>query len=162
MGVEIERKFLVGDESWRGAARGEPEHYRQGYLALTERASVRVRLGGDGSAWLGIKERRVGPVRAEFEYAIPADDAERLLELAAGCVIEKQRFRVAHGGLEWEVDEFLGANAGLVVAEIELEHEDSPFERPPWLGREVTAEAAYYNAALALHPWREWGGSRTE
>lgn len=153
MAVEIERKFLVADEAWRLSA-SAPDRYRQGYLAVTDRAVVRVRLADDGRAWLGVKERIVGPAHGEYEYPIPAGDARQLLQLSVGTVIEKQRYRVPCGGYEWEVDEFLGDNAGLVVAEIELDHPEAAFERPPWLGREVTDDASYYNVALALRPWR--------
>lgn len=156
MAVEIERKFRVADAGWRSAARADPRLYKQGYLALSERAVVRVRLSDEGQAWLCVKERRVGATRGEFEYPIPARDASELLRLAAGTVIEKRRHLVDHAEHGWEVDEFLGANAGLVIAEIELAREDATFERPPWLGEEVTDDERYYNAALAFHPWREW------
>lgn len=155
MAIEIERKFLVADDAWRGSVMAAPDRYRQGYLAVTERAVVRVRLADDGGAWLGVKERIVGPARGEYEYPIPAGDARELLGLSVGSVVEKRRYRIACGGREWEVDEFLGENAGLVVAEIELEHPGAAFERPPWLGREVTDDSAYYNVALALKPWRQ-------
>lgn len=153
---EIERKFLVAGAGWRARA-GAPQHLRQGYLALTERAVVRVRIAEPTTgAWLGVKEHRIGRAHGEFEYPIPPDDARELLELCSGSVIEKRRFRVPVAGHEWEVDEFLGANAGLVVAEIELRSEEEEFVQPAWLGREVTAERRFYNAALSVRPWRSW------
>jgi adenylate cyclase len=156
MALEIERKFLVSDERWRECGRAAPTLYRQGYLALSERAIVRVRVSGEGVAWLCVKERKVGAARAEYEYPIPLEDASELLSVAVGEVIEKRRNLVEHRGHTWEVDEFVGANAGLVVAEIELTDEDETFARPAWIGREVTEDERYYNAYLALHPWREW------
>lgn len=155
MATEIERKFLVCDGGWREQA-GAPQHLRQGYLALTERAVVRVRLAGEDAAWIGVKEHRIGRAHGEFEYLVPAQDARELLGLCGGTVIDKDRFRVAVAGHVWEVDEFLGENAGLVLAEIELASEGEDFVRPEWLGREVTEEPRYYNAALSQRPWRRW------
>lgn len=160
MGVEIERKFLVAGEGWREAATRPPVRYRQAYIALGDKAVVRVRLGED-RAWICVKERKVGVARGEYEYPIPADDARELLGLAEGTVIEKRRYLVSHAGHEWEVDEFLGANAGLVLAELELASADEAFARPSWLGKEVSADPRYYNAALALNPWREWPENAT-
>lgn len=155
MPTEIERKFLVAGDGWRRGA-GAPQQLRQGYLALTERAVVRVRLAGETAAWLGVKEHRIGRSHGEFEYPIPPGEARELLGLCTGTVVEKRRFRVPVAGHEWEVDEFMGANAGLVVAELEMSDEDEEFVRPDWLGREVTAERRFYNAALSLRPWRNW------
>jgi adenylate cyclase len=155
MSYEIERKFLVRDSSWRAQA-DHGERLRQGYLAGGEQGSVRVRIGG-GQARLNIKGRTLGAVRREFDYPIPLDDAAVLLdELCERPLIEKTRYRVAHAGHVWEVDEFAGDNHGLVVAEIELEAADAPFERPAWVGDEVTDDARYYNVALARHPYRAW------
>lgn len=155
MPTEIERKFLVCGDGWRARA-GGPQHLLQGYLALTERAVVRVRLAGASAAWLGVKEHKIGRAHGEFEYSIPPGEGRQLLEFCTGTVIEKRRFRVPVGAHVWEIDEFLGANAGLVVAEIELGTEEETFEQPEWLGREVTAERRFYNAALSLRPWRNW------
>lgn len=158
MAVEIERKFLVGNDGWRRAARAAVKHYRQAYLAWSPRCVVRVRVSGsENAAWLGIKERKAGASRAEFEYPVPVADARQLLRLATGGVVEKQRYRVPHGEHVWEVDEFAGANAGLVVAEVELDAQDESFSRPPWLGSEVTGEERYYNANLAREPFCDWG-----
>jgi adenylate cyclase len=155
MGVEIERKFLVGSDAWRGAV-ASSTRLRQGYLANTARASVRVRRAGD-SAWLSVKSMTAALTREEYEYAIPAADAEAMLDrLCEGPQIDKVRHLVTVGGHQWEIDEFLGDNAGLVVAELELDAEDEPFVRPGWLGAEVTHEARYYNFRLAEHPYARW------
>jgi adenylate cyclase len=161
MGIEIERKFLLRDERWRGEVE-RSVRMAQGYLndhaavaSGAQQASVRVRLAGD-DAWLNLKSREAGPSRQEFEYAIPPADAEALLRLCTGGIIDKTRHYVRHEGALWEIDEFAGANAGLVVAEIELPAVDAPFARPAWLGDEVTDHVRYYNLALAARPFREW------
>lgn len=161
MAIEIERKFLVTGDGWRAAAHAVVP-MAQGYLndqsSMDEgrqRASVRVRLEGDG-AFLNIKSREPGHTRQEFEYPLPVDDARALLELCVGGLVEKRRHLVRHGGHLWEVDEFLGSNAGLVVAEIELGSPDEAFALPPWAGREVTDEPRYYNLALASRPYSRW------
>jgi adenylate cyclase len=153
VGIEIERKFLVVGTDWR---QGQGTRFQQGYLNRDKERTVRVRLAGD-RAFLTIKGRATGVVRAEFEYAIPVNDAEQLLKLCDGPLIEKFRYLVVHEGSTWEVDEFLGDNAGLVVAEIELQSEDQAFARPPWLGREVTGDPRYFNSSLAVNPYRAWG-----
>ena len=155
MPVEIERKFLVESDSWRAAVRRR-ELYAQGYVGGSELCSVRVRVGGE-RAWLGLKGRPSGATRLEYEYEIPPDEAREILErLCARGRIEKWRHWVPHAGHEWEVDEFVGENAGLVVAEIELDSEAEPFERPSWLGAEVTDDSRYLNTSLARHPWQAW------
>ena len=154
MAQEIERKFLVRDEGWRAAAERR-EAYAQGYLAGTPRASVRVRVAA-GRAWLNIKSATLGIERQEYEYEIPEPEGRALLALCEPGLIEKQRHFVPYGGLMWEVDEFGGANAGLVVAEVELDSVDQPFERPPWLGEEVSQDPRYYNVLLARQPYRTW------
>lgn len=154
MGIEIERKFLVLDERWRTLGVGVS--LRQGYLSSHPERVVRVRIEGD-LAMLTIKGRSVGASRGEWEYPIPLTDAEQLLaSLCEQPLIEKKRYRIRHEGMLWEVDEFFGANAGLVVAEIELESEDQQFSRPDWLGAEVTDDARYFNANLISHPFTEW------
>jgi adenylate cyclase len=155
MPVEIERKFLVASDAWRAAATHH-EHLRQGYLGGSEACSVRVRVGA-GRAWLNLKGRVHGRSRLEYEYAIPVPEAHEILD--ALCVagrVEKIRYCVPHAGHEWEVDEFVGANAGLVLAELELDEETAEFARPPWLGAEVSDDARYYNSYLARHPWPLW------
>ena len=156
MGLEIERKFLVFSDAWREQA-GAGERYRQGYLFTDARCSVRVRTAGD-RAWLNVKGSTVGATRAEFEYEVPLADAEAMLaELCEPGRIDKTRYLVPAGAHTFEVDVFHGDNEGLVVAEVELGHVDERFERPAWLGEEVTEDTRYYNARLARHPWREWG-----
>ena len=154
MGIEIERKFLLRGDGWR--ALGQPALLRQGYLSSTPERVVRVRIEGD-QAVLTIKGRSVGASRGEWEYAIPLADAEEFLErLCEQPIIEKYRRRIAFDGMTWEVDEFLGANAGLVLAEIELSSEDQAFSTPDWIGAEVTDDARYYNANLIRHPFSSW------
>ena len=161
MGIEIERKFLLVDDAWRAAAH-KVVPMAQGYLndlAMVDsgamQTSVRVRIEGE-SAFLNIKSREAGPSRQEFEYEIPLADARALLALCVGGKIDKRRHYVQHAGHLWEIDEFHGDNAGLVVAEIELDHADEAFERPDWLGSEVTDDPRYYNLALASHPYTRW------
>ncbi len=151
---EIERKFLVRSDAWRSQARSS-RVMRQGYLANGARLSVRVRVAGD-EAWLNIKAGGLVASRQEYEYRVPVAEARELLALAEGPLIEKTRHLVEHGGKTFEVDEFHGENEGLVVAELELEREDEPFVRPPWLGVEVTQLRRYYNVCLVTHPYRAW------
>jgi adenylate cyclase len=154
MGKEIERKFLVATTDWTGNPPGR--RMRQGYLALDEARSVRVRESG-GRAWLTIKGAAQGYSRAEYEYEIPFEDARHLLDsLCHQPVIDKTRFDVTFNGRRWEVDVFHGANEGLVLAEIELSREDEAFERPPWLGEEVSDDSRYYNVSLVRRPYRDW------
>lgn len=155
MAIEIERKFLVTGAGWRDrVVRSLP--MVQGYLAGDGgKASVRVRLEGDAGK-VNIKAAVIGMARAEYEYDIPADDARAILERLCVGVLEKVRHFVSHAGRTWEVDEFAGANAGLVIAELELDDERETFERPDWLGAEVTHERRYYNHALALQPYSTW------
>lgn len=149
MAWEIERKFLVIDESWRGGVSATMA-LQQAYLARTDRLSARVRIIDGAQACLAIKSSGAGEIRLEYEYAIPVEDARELMELRQGGLIEKTRHIVETGGARWEVDVFGGGLAGLVVAEIELDEIEKPFERPAWLGHEVTGDPAYYNAALAI------------
>lgn len=131
-------------------------HCVQGYLASDRRCSIRVRVAGE-HAWLNLKGATLGVERAEFEYAIPAPDAREILAtLCSGPVIEKTRWYVRHGRHTWEIDEFAGENAGLIVAEIELDSADEPFERPAWLGEEVSHDPRYYNVRLVEHPYSRW------
>ena len=155
MGLEIERKFLVRDDSWRNAVDGE-WRILQGYLATTERVTLRVRILGD-SARLTVKGPFRGISRSEYEYPIPVEDAWTMLqELAVLPVVDKVRYRVRHGGHAWDLDVFSGDNAGLVLAEIELQHPDERFELPLWAGLEVTGDPRYSNANLARHPFSCW------
>jgi CYTH domain-containing protein len=153
MGKEIERKFLVTGDAWR---QGTGTHVRQGYISSGARHSVRVRATSVG-AFLTVKGASRGATRSEFEYEIPLEDAEELLEsICVKPLIEKIRYRIAHRGFTWEVDEFLGENRGLVIAEIELEREDEEFDRPDWVGEEVTGDPRYYNVNLVAKPYSAW------
>lgn len=154
MKIEIERKFLLKDDSWRPDASGVL--YRQGYLCTDPERTVRVRVGGN-TAILAIKGGGDGLARPEFEYSIPAKDAEALLDsLCLQPLVEKIRYHVPFAGLMWEIDEFLGANAGLLLAEVELEQAGQAVPLPPWIGMEVTGDPRYYNAWLVRHPYATW------
>jgi adenylate cyclase len=156
MAREIERKFLVLNDDWRAAA-GNPARLRQGYLAMTAKAVTRVRVAGENAAFITVKSNEPGRSRDEYEYAIPHADGAALLKLCVDSVIDKTRYEVdAGGGRVWEIDVFAGDNEGLVIAEIELPDEDAVFDRPPWLGAEVTDDARYYNAALARRAYKFW------
>jgi CYTH domain-containing protein len=152
--IECERKFLVRDDGWRPGARAIP--IRQGYLADTERAALRVRIAGD-DAYITIKERKAGPARREYEYSIPRADADEIIaDLCVLPIVEKVRHVVDHRGCTWVVDVFAGENSGLVLAEVELPSPDHPVELPSWVGEEVTGDARYHNVNLAQQPFRSW------
>ncbi len=154
MPLEIERKFLVKADSWRGLAPGIL--YRQGYLVAGMGKTVRVRIAGD-RAFLTIKGGTVGLVRSEYEYAIPVADAEEMLDtLCELPLIEKYRYRIAIADLVWEVDEFIGENQGLMIAEVELRSVDQAIARPDWIGAEVSHDERYFNSNLAQHPFTRW------
>ena len=159
MAVEIERKFLVRGEAWRSLATSEAR-IRQAYLASGERSTTRVRIKNDADATVTIKSKRAELRRLEVEYPISVLDAEALLSLRHSGLIEKTRFIVPWREHLWEVDVFGGDNAGLVIAEIELRHEDETFDRPPWLGVEITGQSQYYNGSLARHPFHHWAAAR--
>ena len=152
MAVEIERKFLV-NEKW--TPEGRTIHVKQGYLPGTGPMLVRVRQE-DSRAFLTLKGRTEGITRSEYEYEIPMEDAGELLERCERPIIEKTRYLIPAGPHTWEVDVFFGANEGLVVAEIELSDENESFEKPAWLGAEVSGDVRYYNSNLASHPYSEW------
>jgi adenylate cyclase len=154
---EIERKFLLKSDAWRAVAT-RVERMTQGYIAGGARASVRVRVAGDYAA-INIKSGGLVASRLEYEYPIPVVEARELLDLCVSPLIDKTRHFVPFAGFEWEIDEFHGENAGLIVAELELDHEDQEFERPDWIGAEVTHLERYYNVRLAKHPYREWAES---
>ena len=154
MGIEIERKFLLTSTSWKELAPGTS--YRQGYLNSTKERTVRVRTIDD-KGFLTIKGLSIGATRVEYEYEIPVADAEHLLDdLCEKPLIEKNRYKIAHGGFVWEVDEFFGENKGLIVAEIELESEDQSFDKPEWVGEEVTGDPRYFNSSLIKEPYSQW------
>ena len=155
MAKEIERKFLVKDDSWRALA-GQGKLYRQGYLSLEKERVVRIRIAGE-QAVITIKGARHNYSAAEYEYPLPLADAQEMLDdLCVHPLIEKVRYRVLHEGLLWEVDEFSGDNAGLLVAEVELERADQPVPLPPWVGQEVSDDKRYANASLVLYAYKMW------
>ncbi len=155
MATEIERKFLLKNTSWKeGADSGT--RYSQGYLVGSKHASVRVRIQGD-RAYINIKSATIDITRQEFEYEIPVDDANEMLEtLCEKPLINKTRFHINYGNHLWEIDVFDGDNKGLVVAEIELSNKDEIFKKPNWLGAEVSDDARYYNVSLVKHPYKDW------
>lgn len=155
MSFEIERKFLLRDDSWRALAAGQVA-IRQAYLALDAKASIRVRIRGNESASLTIKSRGAALRRLELEYPVPVLDAERMFALRQGAVVEKTRHLVPWRGLTWEIDVFEGENKGLLLAEIELRDEAQTLELPPFVGAEITGQPQYYNSALAQRPYSSW------
>ena len=153
VGKEIERKFLVKGDSWKTQ---QGTKYRQGYLSSIKERTVRVRTTDD-KGFLTIKGITIGATRLEYEYEIPIQEAEELLtNLCEKPIIEKDRYKIPYGGFTFEVDEFFGENEGLIIAEIELEYEDQPFEKPAWLGNEVTGDPRYFNSNLINHPFSKW------
>ena len=154
MGKEIEKKFLIITDDWRSLGTGKP--YCQGYLNSEKGRTVRVRTISDRGI-LTIKGPSEGAARLEFEYDIPVDEALEMLDrLCHKPLIEKTRYKIDFAGFTWEVDEFKGENEGLLFAEIELEYEGQQFEKPPWIGSEVTGDARYYNANLVKNPFSAW------
>jgi len=154
MPKEIERKFLVKGDSWRG--QGSGKHYRQGYLSTVKERTVRVRTAGE-KGFITVKGINVGASRAEYEYGIPLADAKEILErLCERPLIEKTRYRIELGGLTWEVDEFEGENRGLITAEVELTDEHQAVSLPDWIGHEVTTDPRYFNSSLVAHPFSKW------
>jgi adenylate cyclase len=154
MGKEIEKKFLLVNDDWRELGIGVP--YCQGYISSEKGRTVRVRIINDQGI-LTIKGPSDGAARLEFEYEIPVAEAREMLEfLCERPLIEKDRHKIEYAGFTWEVDEFKGDNRGLLFAEIELEEEGQEFEKPPWIGREVTGDSRYYNANLVKNPYSQW------
>ena len=154
MGKEIERKYLIKDDTWRKDASGTT--YRQGYLSTVKERTVRVRTIDD-KGFLTIKGITIGATRREYEYEIPMADANEMLdELCEKPIIEKTRFKISHAGLTWEIDEFAGVNQGLIVAEVELESEDQNINFPPWVGEEVSGDPRYFNSNLIANPFANW------
>ncbi|MGF1939037.1 MAG: CYTH domain-containing protein [Nostoc sp. ChiQUE02] len=154
MAKEIERKYLVRGDSWRGLAEGSV--YRQGYIATQDKATVRIRIVGEKS-YLTIKGPNIKYSRLEFEYLIPVEDAQEMLEtLCERPFIEKVRYKIESGGLIWEIDEFDGVNKGLILAEVELSDENQQIELPTWIGEEVSDDFRYFNSNLVKHPFSEW------
>ena len=154
MAKEIERKFLVQLSAWTPQSGGK--YYKQGYLNSQKERVVRVRIAGD-KGQLTIKGITTGVTRVEFEYPSPVEDAGLMLDnLCEKPLIEKHRHKEVHGGKTWEIDVFHGENEGLVVAEIELTTEDEAFNRPAWLGEEVSSDPRYFNSNLLKNPYKNW------
>jgi adenylate cyclase len=154
MGREIERKFLVRGDGWRSLAEGTL--YRQGYLNSAKERTVRIRTIGN-RAFLTIKGLTVGAARTEYEYEIPVADGEAMLDaLVEKPIVEKKRYKIPLEGLTWEIDEFFGDNAGLIMADVEIESEGQAFRKPDWAGEEVTADPRYFNSNLIKHPYSKW------
>jgi adenylate cyclase len=160
MSIEIERKFLVRGNDWRQLATHHTS-IRQAYLAASGKSSIRVRIRGDGTATLTVKSRPVSLRRLELQYDIPVLEAEALMQLRQGAVIEKVRYLVPCGDLVWEVDVFSGENRGLVIAEIELRDEHQRIELPSWVGSEITGQPQYYNSSLVQRPFCSWSEAQT-
>jgi CYTH domain-containing protein len=156
MPQEIERKFLVKDDSWKQHA-DSGEHFRQSFIySRSGKSVVRIRIAGQ-QAYITLKGKPVSFTRPEFEYPIPLDDARQMLDnLCDSAAVEKTRYEVKYHDKFWVVDVFEGGNAGLVMAEIELGSEAEQFDLPPWAGQEVTADSRYCNSNLAQHPFQSW------
>jgi len=156
MGVEIERKFLVNHQEWQKLIKPAGIHYRQGYLFDDLNCTVRVRLAGK-TGFITIKGEGTGISRKEFEYEIPAADASELIKSFAKSAVDKIRYTIKFGNKLWEVDEFLGDNKGLIMAEIELENEKEEFDKPHWIAGEVSDDDRYFNSNLSKNPFKNWG-----
>jgi adenylate cyclase len=165
MNIEIERKYLVRSDDWKKLAISRSA-IRQAYLDMNPKVSIRVRIRDNSQATLTVKSSPSALRRLELEYPIPTLEAEALIPLRHGTVVEKIRHVIPCGNLAWEVDEFSGANAGLLIAEIELPSEHHHVELPAWVGQEVTGQKQYYNGSLAMRPFGQWAqadhGARTE
>jgi CYTH domain-containing protein len=158
LSIEIERKFLVTGNAWRKLSNGII--YKQGYISTDKEHTIRIRVI-ETKAFLTIKGKSIGTKRIEFEYEIPFEDAvEMLNNFCLKPIIEKARYKIQYKGLTWEVDEFFGNNTGLILAEVELQHEDQKIEIPDWIGSEVTGDPKYYNVNLINHPFINWDISK--
>lgn len=155
MAKEIERKYLIDLKKWREIEKPPGHHYRQGYLLIDPQKTIRVRLA-ETKGFLTIKGITVGATRLEYEYEIPATEAKELLDNFSTSELSKIRYKMDFKNKVWEVDEFVGDNAGLFIAEIELKSEDEVFDLPEWVAREVTEEEKYYNSNLAINPYKNW------
>ena len=155
MAVEIERKFLVDKEKWDKVDKPTGKHYRQGYILSDDIKTIRVRVT-DELGYMTIKGKTKGISRLEYEYTIPVNEGVELLNNFAVSELEKIRYCINYEGKIWEIDEFLGDNQGLLVAEIELEDESETFKLPPWVTIEVTGDKKYYNSDLSVNPFNSW------
>lgn len=160
MSVEIERKFLVIGDAWKNHVYGQFQ-LKQGYLQSAPERTVRIRTSNE-EGFVTIKGKTEGITRREYEYPIPFSEALSLLELCENTPIEKVRNLVSHGSLTWEVDVFEGLNSGLVLAEVELQHENQEIDLPDWIGEEVSRDSRYYNSALSAHPFSTWKGTHRQ
>ncbi|MBD1395017.1 CYTH domain-containing protein [Mucilaginibacter glaciei] len=155
MGIEIERKFLVDHEKWDEEIKPTGTVYRQGYILSDEKRTVRIRVADD-VAYITFKGGSTGISRSEFEYTIPVEDGNQILQEMAISSVEKMRYNMEYAGNTWEVDVFTGNNEGLIIAEIELSSEDQQFDRPKWVREEVSDESRYTNALLSVNPFKNW------
>lgn len=155
MGKEIERKYLINHKKWQVAQKTGGQLYIQGYLLTDPEKTIRVRLTNT-NAFLTIKGLTDGATRPEYEYEIPMNDAKELLDNFSTSALSKTRYKIYYNGKLWEVDEYLGDNTGLIIAEIELKSEDEIFDLPGWIDKEVTGIKKYYNSSLALYPFKNW------
>jgi CYTH domain-containing protein len=155
MGQEIERKYLLDHPKWQQFDKPKGERYRQGYILTDPEKTIRIRVT-ETHGYLTIKGLNKGATRPEYEYEIPIAEAEELLDKFAISELSKIRYKIPFKGKLWEVDQFLGDNEGLIVAEIELQSEDEQYDLPEWIGKEVTGEEKYYNSTLTLHPFKDW------
>ncbi len=155
MGLEIERKFLVDHEKWRQVVKPAGTNFRQGYLLNDDKRTIRIRVTGE-QGFITIKGATSGITRREYEYKIPVKEGIELLDAFAVSEVEKTRYRIEFAGKIWEVDEFAGDNAGLIMAEIELDNETETFAIPPWVTLEVSDDARYYNSNLSINPFKKW------
>lgn len=155
MGIEIERKFLVDHAKWSRVNKPAGTHYRQGYLLNSDHRSIRVRVT-DKQGYITLKGALSGISRKEYEYIIPVEDGNELLDGFSESEVEKIRYCIDFCGKTWEVDEFLGNNEGLITAEIELNQEEEQFKKPDWIALEVSDDAKYLNSSLSLHPYKLW------
>lgn len=154
MADEIEKKFLV--KHIPSSLMTDGTHIVQGYMVNRKQMVIRVRLSGE-NAFLTVKGETINGTRKEYEYPIPAEDARQMLDLyCERPFVEKTRYIIDHKGFTWELDQFSGANTGLVMAEIELSHIDQPFEKPDWIGQDVTHDVRYYNSNLIISPYSIW------
>ena len=150
---EIERKFLIKQELWKPAGKGNV--IKQGYLSITPQSVVRIRIA-DEKAFLTIKGERIGITRIELEYEIPKNEAEVLMKMCLGFPVEKTRFFEEYGGFIWEIDVFEGENHGLIIAEVELENVNQEIDLPVWIEKEVSFDYRYFNSWLSKNPYKTW------
>lgn len=155
MAQEIERKYLINHKEWQKLEKPKGQFFRQGYILTDPNKTIRVRQTEE-KAFLTIKGLSVGATRPEYEYEIPMNDAKELLDNFCVSELSKIRYEIEHDSKIWEIDEFLGDNNGLIVAEIELKSEDEKYTIPVWVDREVTDESEYYNSKLTINPYKNW------